>query len=725
MSKDYLDVWVYDVETFKSCFTAVFANESKKKMYVFEISDRKDDSARLRKFITQMYKEKATFVGFNNLNFDWNIILYFLENKGCTSDDIHEFANEIIRAQNSDEDKFKYRVPKNKEWVRQVDLYLINHFNNKARATSLKMIEFNMRSNTIEDLPYHPSDDLTSEQIEQVVSYNIHDVKKTLEFYKECIPAVQFRDELSRQMGMDTTNMDDTKIGKAKFLQELEKENPEVAYRVVGGKRIMKQTKRKSIDLSEVILPNIEFSRPEFQAVLDWISSQTITETKGVFSDIEEHDLGELAKYANMTTKSKKIKTKPVVTDKDEKKALRKELRETDDESRILEIEALLYGEPDKKEIEGMLKARPCSWIDRQRLKSGGISYYWRWNVAETLNTVVEGLQFDYGTGGLHGATDGTTYRKSDTVSIQSWDVASYYPNLSIQNRLYPEHMGEMFCDVYQDLYNQRKSYAKGTPQNAVLKLSLNGTYGASNDKYSPFYDPKFTMAITLNGQLQLSMLAEMLIEGCDTVKIIMANTDGLEFIVHPDEVEKSKSICAEWEKITKLELEGEEYEVLAINNVNNYCGIFTGGKVKRKGAYEYQGLGWHQNQSALIIKEAAVKQILEGIPVEQTIRNCKDPFDFVLRTKVPRSSRLVLRYEDGTEYAQQNITRYFISNTGGKLIKVMPPLPEKEDEREIGIDAAWLVKTCNNMKDFDWSINYDYYIGEARKLVEGVGELT
>ena len=56
----------------------------------------------------------------------------------------------------------------------------------------------------------------------------------------------------------------------------------------------------------------------------------------------------------------------------------------------------------------------------------------------------------------------------------------------------------------HEDVYNQRKSFAKGTAENAMLKLALNSVYGDSNNKYSVFYDPKYTMNITINGQLSL-----------------------------------------------------------------------------------------------------------------------------------------------------------------------------------------------------------------------------
>jgi hypothetical protein len=89
-----------------------------------------------------------------------------------------------------------------------------------------------------------------------------------------------------------------------------------------------------------------------------------------------------------------------------------------------------------------------------------------------------------------------------------------------------------------------------------------------------------------------------------------------------------------------------------------------------------------------------------------------------MMRTKVPRSSRLVLIQEDGSEVQQQNICRYYASINGGKLIKIMPALTPDGDARRIGIDTDYLLKTCNNMEDFSNDIDYSYYVDAAKKLL-------
>jgi hypothetical protein len=102
---------------------------------------------------------------------------------------------------------------------------------------------------------------------------------------------------------------------------------------------------------------------------------------------------------------------------------------------------------------------------------------------------VIDGFRFDFGVGGIHGSLTSKVVKETKTYKIVDADVSSMYPNIAISNRVYPEHLTSKFCDIYQDVYEQRKSYPKTSAENAMLKLALNGVYGDSNNKYSPFYD--------------------------------------------------------------------------------------------------------------------------------------------------------------------------------------------------------------------------------------------
>ena len=104
-----------------------------------------------------------------------------------------------------------------------------------------------------------------------------------------------------------------------------------------------------------------------------------------------------------------------------------------------------------------------------------------------------------------------------------------------------------------------------------------------SNDENSFLYDPEFTMRITMNGQLSLMMLYEMLSEGIPGSIPIMQNTDGLEMMIPENYKEKYLEICEKWEKITQLQLEHDQYDKLILGDVNNYIAVFTPKEVSKE----------------------------------------------------------------------------------------------------------------------------------------------
>ena len=686
--------WIYDIETYPNCFTFTAMIEDGTGHHIFECSTRKNEVAGMFEFLDRCHRAKDRLVGFNNIGFDYPVVhdLLSVREKALTVSGkavavrAYKKAQMVIGADNI----FQRMVKPSDEYVKQIDLFKIHHFDNKARSTSLKLLEFNMRSDTIEDLPYAVGTTLEDEQIDKLIEYNLHDVKETLKFYKHSLPMIRFREELTSKYKRSFLNHNDTKIGKDYFIMRLEEEMPESCYKQVGQRRAIQQTKRDSIKIGECLFNYYDFKRPEFKAVVEWFKNQEITETKGVFSNISEDELGGVAEYAEMVTKRKKF-----------------------------------FFKPSEETRAKFLSEHPAGWIEETELKAKKkgdklFSYWGHWNVADNLNVVINGFRFDFGTGGIHGSLRDIAVCEDDENMVIDADVSSMYPNIAIANRVYPEHLSEKFCDIYEDVYNQRKSYAKGTVENAMLKLALNGVYGDSNNQYSPFYDPKYTMSITINGQLSLCLLAEKLMD-IDGLQIIQVNTDGITVKMPRNKRQQYDSVCAAWQKQVGLELEFAEYSKMIIRDVNNYIAVYTNGKVKRKGAYQYEDLGWHQDQGGLVIRKAAEANILHGTDIREFIENHSDDYDFMMRTKVPKSSKLMLVMADGTEEQQQNTCRFYACKAGADLVKIMPALKDELEPRRISIGSGWGMWVCNNVKDFDRKdLDYDYYIDAAEKLVIG-----
>ena len=569
---------IYDVETYPTVFTMCTVDSDGKNVQEFEISNRTNDSSRILEFYRDCIRKNRRMVGFHSRSFDYTIIHYMIEKaKSCrlsgeecifTAKELYKVAEDYFKKQKSSEKSFN-PIKDSDVIIPQLDLYLVHHFDNKARSTSLKMLEFNMRSEEIEDLPFPPGYVVKEHEVPVLLKYNKKDIFETLKFYNESKDALQLREDLTKQFGFDCTNYNDTKIGKQLFIDRLEKENPGCCYTYGKHGRKINQTKRDRIVIKDCLFDYIDFSknRPEFQAVHEWFKRQVITETKGVFTDLLEHSLGDVAKYAEMKVKKIKFKSEP--TDK--------EINEVKKEFpmgwvEVTELKAMEV----VKDAEG--KPVKESYIDdkgkekQRNVKVPKKSYHWCYNIAETLNVVINGFRYDFGVGGIHGAKQGT-HRSTEKRKLQTLDVRSYYPNMAIANEVYPKHLGKPFCKVYKMLYDERSKYDKNTAPNKAIKLALNGVYGDSNNEFSPLYDPAYTMSITIGGQLSLCMLMGALVDHCDA-EIIMCNTDGFEYFVDVDKIEKADKIVKRWEHVTGLEMEGDTYSVMYVADVNSYVAI-------------------------------------------------------------------------------------------------------------------------------------------------------
>jgi len=102
----------------------------------------------------------------------------------------------------------------------------------------------------------------------------------------------------------------------------------------------------------------------------------------------------------------------------------------------------------------------------------------------------------------------------------------------------------------------------------------LNGTFGDSNNQFSVFYDPLMTLRITINGQLLLCLLAEQLMK-IPTVRLVMVNTDGMEYTIQNEYVDQARQVCRWWENVSGLTLEHARYKKMCIRDVNNYIAVY------------------------------------------------------------------------------------------------------------------------------------------------------
>lgn len=670
MSKTFpakmIDVWpyendyTYDIECFPNFFSLAAMHNASGTRYFFEISQWADDTQELNSWLYWLILHKSRMIGFNNLAYDYPLLHWiFMQIPYWAITPTHEKYAMIYEYSSSfftmtDDEKHDRTIWPNQHITPQLDIASVHNFIGKV---SLKVMEINMRSENVQELPVPPGTWLTAEQRRMIIPYNHNDVTETAKIVRFSHGDIKLRADMSSEFNFDFTNNSEPKLGENYFKLKLDE----------AGANTRGRTFRQHIMVDEIIFPYIKFRNPEFNKTLSFLRSQVIEGTKD----------------AN-------------------------------------------YPKP------------------------------------ETL-----GMAWSFGKGGMHASILSTIVREDDYFEIIDVDVTSFYPSLAMKNHLFPEHLGEIFCEIYNQVFDMRKLYVKGTMENLCFKLALNAVYGKSNSKYSCVYDPKFTMTITINGQLLLCMLGEWL-SNIPELTMIQANTDGVTFKVPRKYRESVMNVCRQWETITGLNLEAAYYQAMYIRDVNSYIAQTVPDKknptprggLKTIGCYRHSNLSWDKDHSSVIIARAAEAALVDGIPTRETIMNGTDPYDFMIKVKVNKTERLVMRTEHG-DVQLQNVTRYYPSINGGGLVIIRPPTPKMIEawlvgthyrrdrdgdykvvkpggtrpamtyteiprvgdvppNREERVCVGFNVTDCAVASDFKWdNLNYEYYIKEANKRVD------
>jgi DNA polymerase elongation subunit (family B) len=633
-----MKVLIYDIETLEEMFLVGIYNPETDQYFEFEVSAF---SYQLDGFIrfTEEYRDYY-WVGYNNLRFDCQVVEWVIRNHEqwhelsalelCTK--IAQKAADVIHDANYDVFP-EYR----EEWLtlKQIDLFKLNHYDNKNRMVSLKRLEFEMDLENIEEMPiHHTKTNMTLEEVQLTREYCKNDVMATYEFYKITTGntehplykgnnQIELRQDIQEEFGIPCLNYSDSKIGdemiKKYYCQE------------------------KNIQLNE--LPKKGYFRKEIivkNCIADYISFQT--------PQLQEF---------------------------------------------LKKVRALRLGLMDdfKEEI------------------------HFHDNV------------YSFMKGGLHTENKPKIFEADEDHLIIDWDVSSYYPAIIINNGRYPAHLGKEFLRGYKAMFEKRlelKPLAKKDKKIrgivGALKLAVNSVYGKSSDMQSWIYDRQLTMFTTITGELSLMMLIEAYeLQG---LHVISANTDGVTIRIHKDDEQKMHDINKWWMDVTQYELERTDYAKIIFSTVNDYLAIKTDGEIKKKGDF-LTDFELHKNKSARIASIALEQYYVNDVPIETTIKNHKNIFDFAMRQKASRN----FHYEGynkakGEKNVYNKLIRYYVSNTGEKLLKIKNEDCDTNAAAVSQVEAGeWVCTVCNHLtKDHDMSnINYDYYIEKANRIVSKI----
>lgn len=696
VTRNYFSVVFVDLRSYLKVFSDCIDNEGKAiplidKLTVAEIKQRletipkkrfvlyEDDDTDLFSLLYWL-QQKADYFGYNNRKYDRlmlsALLMYYnqFDKPSKLITFLYETSQRVIRSSNNDTlwtDNFTSLILRNNVAFRDLDLFQIfrlDHYHKSLKQTSINIKWYNLKEYTmppIGDLDRH--------------------------YYHERLP--EAKGMTDRELNIHYRNVFERFIPK-EYLNEMADYNDNDVYIVAELIRMNQEEVLLRYRISD------EYKVDVYSASRSTIADKVIVKLYSKFTGLHPKA------FIDTKTIRRKILVSEILSDK------------------------IAFSTPELNDI--------LSGIRSLTLKGEKGEFDREFTFMGTSYTIA--------TGGLHSNEIPSVYIENSDSIIVDRDVASYYPNMIRSLKVCQKHLIPKawfrIADTIVDERLEHKHLAKDKSLDvmerdkhataaACLKIVANaGIFGKMGSEKSFLCDKKAMYQVTINGQLFLLMLIEKLeLAG---IHVISANTDGIVTIVPRELEQTADDICHWWEKHLGLELEFTYYTKYVTEGVNSYLTVKRGGSSKFKGRMNPKMFleDLSKGYNSPIVAKCVTEYFINGTPVMETLRNAKSILDFCRTQNVNHKYRLEFTHVvDGkirTDVVQRN-TRFYISSTGGTLMKVESMGWNERNEEQVkksSLCAGQRVSICNTVDDTDISelnVNYLYYYNEAMAIIEPI----
>lgn len=696
VTRNYFSVVFVDLRSYLKTFSDCVDNEGKAipiidKLSVAEIKKRletipkkrfvlyEDDDSDLFNLLYWLI-QKADYFGYNNRKYDRlmlsALLMYYnqFDKPSKLITFLYETSQRVIRNSNNDTlwtDNFTSLILRNNVAFRDLDLFQIfrlDHYHKSLKQTSINIKWYNLKEYTmppIGDLDRH--------------------------YYHERLP--EAKGMTDRELNIHYRNVFERFIPR-EYLQEMADYNDNDVYIVAELIRMNQEEVLLRYRISE------EYKVDVFSASRSTIADKVIVKLYSKFTGLHPKA------FIDTKTIRRKIVVSEILSDK------------------------ISFSTPELNDILSDIRSLTL------RGEKGEFD----------REFTFMGTSYTIATGGLHSNEIPAVYTENDDNIIVDRDVASYYPNMIRSLKVCQKHLIPKawfrIADTIVDERLEHKHLAKDKSLDvmerdkhataaACLKIVANaGIFGKMGSEKSFLCDKKAMYQVTINGQLFLLMLIEKLeLAG---IHVISANTDGIVTIVPRELEQTADDICHWWEKHLGLELEFTYYTKYVTEGVNSYLTVKRGGSSKFKGRMNPKMFleDLSKGYNSPIVAKCVTEYFINGTPVMETLRNAKSILDFCRTQNVNHKYRLEFTHVvDGkirTDVVQRN-TRFYISSTGGTLMKVESMGWNDNGEEQVkksSLCAGQRVSICNTVDDTDISelnVNYLYYYNEAMAIIEPI----
>jgi hypothetical protein len=270
-----------DYETLVNCFVGVFEDYKTNETKIFVIHHLRNDFDEFIEFLHNNIEKRQWHISYNGLAFDAQVTHYILDNYDKLKDkDGAEIASIIYgyaqRCINKSNNKEFSDYPIWKMTIGQIDLFKLHHWDNPAKRSSLKWIQYSMDWQNILEMPIeHDTIIESTGEIDTIIGYCINDVRSTKEIFNRSKSQIKLRKELTDTYGINLYSASEPRISKELFGYYL-------SNKLNIPKRDLKRmrTYRDTIKVKDIILPYISFTSSEFKMLYERFKSLEVDASK-------------------------------------------------------------------------------------------------------------------------------------------------------------------------------------------------------------------------------------------------------------------------------------------------------------------------------------------------------------------------------------------------------------------------------------------------------------